>query len=91
MHSSTTIWESPTGREGLPPRTELAQRYGERTGRNVDVIPYYTVLRLFKVASSLEGHQTRYKQVGGDNPGSANLKHDVPGCIRYVESVMRSA
>ena len=46
-------------REGLPRRAEMAARYAERSGRNLDALAYYQVLSLFKLAIILEGPSAR--------------------------------
>jgi aminoglycoside phosphotransferase (APT) family kinase protein len=51
-------------REGLPRRAELAQRYVERSGRNLDALRYYETLSLFKLAIILEGPSARRRLAG---------------------------
>ncbi|MXP23520.1 phosphotransferase [Gordonia sp. HNM0687] len=46
-------------RAGLPSRAELADRYVERTGRDMSYLPFYQALALFKLASILEGRVAR--------------------------------
>lgn len=54
------VWDiDPAHREGLPSRAELAQRYRERSGFDLDALPYYEVLALFKLAIILEGGVAR--------------------------------
>jgi aminoglycoside phosphotransferase (APT) family kinase protein len=43
------------GVDGYPTRTEMAERYANRTGRDLAALPYYEVLALFKLAVILEG------------------------------------
>jgi aminoglycoside phosphotransferase (APT) family kinase protein len=43
-------------REGLPTRSELAERYAERTGRDLSDLEFFTVLAIFKLACVLEGN-----------------------------------
>ena len=51
-------------RDGLPSRVELAQRYADRSGRNLDALRYYEVLSLFKLAIILEGPSARRRLAG---------------------------
>jgi aminoglycoside phosphotransferase (APT) family kinase protein len=46
-------------REGLPTRSELADRYAGRSGRDLSALPYYQALSLFKLAIILEGSVAR--------------------------------
>jgi aminoglycoside phosphotransferase (APT) family kinase protein len=46
-------------REGLPRRAEMAERYAERTGRDLSALPYYQALSLFKLGIILEGRVAR--------------------------------
>ncbi|MBS9376463.1 phosphotransferase family protein [Rhodococcus sp. B50] len=46
-------------REGLPSRREMAERYAERSGRDLSNLPFYQALALFKLASILEGRVAR--------------------------------
>lgn len=44
---------------GLPSRTELVARYGERSGRDLSAISWYSVLACFKLGLILEGTYAR--------------------------------
>jgi aminoglycoside phosphotransferase (APT) family kinase protein len=66
----TSWWEDgdPEGRQplvkpwdGFTPRSELARRYGELSGRNMDVMPWFFVLACYKLACLLEGTYARSK------------------------------
>lgn len=46
-------------REGLPTRREMAERYAQRSGRDLAELPFYQALALFKLASILEGRVGR--------------------------------
>ncbi|MBY8862886.1 phosphotransferase family protein [Nocardia sp. CA2R105] len=46
-------------RAGLPTRAAMAQRYVERSGRDLTYLPFYQALALFKLASILEGRTAR--------------------------------
>lgn len=49
------------GASGFPMRSELAQRYAERTGRNLDKLDYYIGFNRWKTAAILHGVYARYK------------------------------
>ena len=46
---------------GFPSRSELAQRYAERTGRNLDLLDYYLGFNHWKTACILHGVYARYR------------------------------
>lgn len=52
-----------TALDGMLTRSELAQRYAERTGRDISHVDYYQTLALFKLAIIME---SRTGQAGGD-------------------------
>ena len=54
------------GVEGYPSRAEMAQRYAERTGRDLANLAYYEALALFKLAIILEGSHARQVRSGVD-------------------------
>lgn len=56
---------------GMPSRSEIMQRYAQRSGLDLDWIDYYVVLARFKMACVLEGGYARYVQGGADNPKMA--------------------
>lgn len=60
-HSPGT--EELTSLEGMLTRSELAERYAERTGRDIRYVDYYQTLALFKLAIIME---SRTPQVGRD-------------------------
>jgi aminoglycoside phosphotransferase (APT) family kinase protein len=47
------------GVDGYPSRAEMADRYAERTGRDLSALAYYQALALFKLAVILEGRHAR--------------------------------
>lgn len=49
------------GASGFPTRSELAQRYADRTGRNLDKLDYYIGFNRWKSAAILHGVYARYK------------------------------
>ena len=54
--------ESATSVPGFPSRSELAQRYADRTGRNLDQLDYYIGFNRWKTAAILHGVYARYKE-----------------------------
>lgn len=48
------------GAPGFPPRSALAARYGERTGRNLDYLDYYVGFNRWKSAAIVHGVYARY-------------------------------
>ncbi|MBV1904811.1 MAG: phosphotransferase family protein [Pseudomonadales bacterium] len=47
---------------GFPPRSALATRYGERTGRNLDQLDYYIGFNRWKSAAIVHGVYARYME-----------------------------
>ena len=58
---------------GMQSRTDLMERYAERSGLALDAIDYYVVLARFKMACVLEGGYARYVKGGADNPKMASF------------------
>ena len=54
--------ESATSLEGFPPRTVLANRYAERTGRDLSNLPYYVAFNRWKSACIVHGVYARYME-----------------------------
>ncbi|MFL2534664.1 MAG: phosphotransferase family protein [Candidatus Azotimanducaceae bacterium] len=54
--------ESATSLEGFPPRSVLAQRYAERTGRDLSNLPYYVAFNRWKSACIVHGVYARYME-----------------------------
>jgi len=52
------------GVHGYPSRREMADRYAERTGRDLGALAYYEALALFKLAVILEGTYARQQRAG---------------------------
>jgi aminoglycoside phosphotransferase (APT) family kinase protein len=53
--------EAATAASGFPKRSELAQRYARRTGRNLDMLDYYIGFNYWKTAAIIHGVYARYK------------------------------
>jgi aminoglycoside phosphotransferase (APT) family kinase protein len=56
---SPLFW-APTTAPGFPKRTDVAERYAARSGRDLSDIDFYVALGLWKVAVILEGVYARY-------------------------------
>jgi aminoglycoside phosphotransferase (APT) family kinase protein len=64
----SALLSAPTALEGFPRRAEVAERYTERSGRDLSRLPYYVAFGYWKLACILEGVYARYKagHAGGD-------------------------
>ena len=51
---------SPTALPGFPKRTDLAARYGQRTGRDLSMLDYYIGFNWWKTACIIHGVYARY-------------------------------
>lgn len=70
-----------TAVEGFPPRSALAKRYADRTGRNLELLDYYIGFNCWKSACILHGVYARYmagqkSTAGVDLPGLKQRIHD---------------
>ena len=54
--------ESATAPPGFPGRTELAQRYEQRTGRDLSKLDYYIGFNRWKTAAIVHGVYARYRE-----------------------------
>jgi aminoglycoside phosphotransferase (APT) family kinase protein len=58
---SAALLTAPTALPGFPRRAELLERYGERSGRDLSTIDYYTAFGYWKLACIVEGVYARYR------------------------------
>ncbi|MDZ4827754.1 MAG: phosphotransferase family protein [Actinomycetota bacterium] len=65
-----------------PTRTELVERYGAATGRDLDHLAFYCVLGLFKLACVMEGSYARFTAGTSDDAYFAALGEGVPALAR---------
>ncbi len=72
--SLSTVTREP----GFPTRTELIERYEQRSGRSMSDLRWYTTLALWKSAIFLEGSYKRRLAGTTDDPFFDRLKHGVP-------------
>jgi aminoglycoside phosphotransferase (APT) family kinase protein len=77
----------PLGSLGLGSRRALVRRYGERTGRALDALPYYQALGLFRLACILEGSWARHVHGMADDPMFASLERGVPAMARRAREL----
>jgi aminoglycoside phosphotransferase (APT) family kinase protein len=70
------------GHGPVPSRAELADRYGQATGRDLTNLAFYCVLGLFKLACVMEGSYARYTAGTSDDAMFALLEAGVPGLAR---------
>jgi aminoglycoside phosphotransferase (APT) family kinase protein len=79
----TALELSPATRcEGFPSRSELVERYRERSGRAVAALAWYEALALWKAAVFCEGLYGRYLRGETADPWTAGLGTGVPGLLR---------
>ena len=65
------LLDSPTTIEGFPERRQLADRYADRSGRNLDELGFYVAFGYWKLACILEGVYSRYASGAyGETDGS---------------------
>ena len=78
---------SPTLAPVLPRRAEVARRYAERSGRNLDALPWFTVFGYWKMACIVEGVYTRRRR--GSRGGATSL--DLASIADRVEALLDRA
>lgn len=82
------LGEPAGGVHGYPTRAQMAARYAERTGRDLDALPYYEALALFKLAVILEGTYARERRAGV--PDDENVMFElVPRLLRGAAQFAR--
>jgi aminoglycoside phosphotransferase (APT) family kinase protein len=64
---------SPTLAPALPRRADVARRYADRSGRDLDALPWFTVFGYWKMACIVEGVYTRRRRGGRGGAGSQDL------------------
>ncbi|MGH3622762.1 MAG: phosphotransferase family protein [Sciscionella sp.] len=75
------ITEGVTTMPGFPPWSELAARYAERTGFDIDALDWYVAFGYFKLAVVLEGIYCRFIQGATVGTGFERLGEWVPPLI----------
>jgi len=74
---------------GYPSRSELAQRYAQRTGRPIDDLRFYAAMAGWKIAIIMEGSNMRHKQGDADDPMFEMLDAGVPALAAKSLSIIR--
>jgi aminoglycoside phosphotransferase (APT) family kinase protein len=84
--------QTVTRQPGFLSRQELIGRYAERSGRDVDVddLPFYLVLAVWKLAILLEGSYARHLAGLTDDPFFAHLEEGVPALARRAVALTLS-
>jgi aminoglycoside phosphotransferase (APT) family kinase protein len=76
-----------TGGPGFATRSELMDRYRERTGRDPAGLGWYRVLAMWKLAILLEGSYARHLAGHTDDPFFARMETAVPALSRRAVEV----
>ncbi|MDX2250090.1 MAG: phosphotransferase family protein [Bacteroidia bacterium] len=79
---------SPTTLPGNPSRSEMAELYAKKSGRDVGQILFYYVYGLFKVAVIVQQIYWRYRMGHTGDTRFANLIHAVRGCGRMASQAI---
>ncbi|KCZ94228.1 phosphotransferase family protein [Hyphomonas johnsonii] len=69
---------------GFRSRAEAAERYARASGRDVNALPFYMVLALFRLGVILEGSYARYVRGQSDNPRHAAFEQRVPDILNQA-------
>jgi aminoglycoside phosphotransferase (APT) family kinase protein len=77
----TTGLPTSTTLPGFPSRAQLAARYAERTGRDVDGLTYYVALGYWKLACILQGVLVRYREGAMGDQGDAGRFSEQVGAL----------
>jgi aminoglycoside phosphotransferase (APT) family kinase protein len=80
-----------TAEPGFLRREEMAERYADRTGRQMKNFPFYHAMALWKLAIILEGLYVHYREGTASNPGAAEFETRVPALIRRAALVIERA
>jgi aminoglycoside phosphotransferase (APT) family kinase protein len=83
---------SPATREpGFPSRSELVERYADRSGRPVGSLPWYEALALWKAAVFCEALHGRYLRGERGDAWAASLAEGVPRLLELAEGAAARA
>jgi aminoglycoside phosphotransferase (APT) family kinase protein len=75
---------------GFRRRSDLLERYRDRTGRVMSDLAFYTVLAVWKLAVLLEGSYARHLSGVTDDPFFAELEEGVPALGRRALETIRA-
>ncbi|TVZ56016.1 aminoglycoside phosphotransferase (APT) family kinase protein [Lutibacter sp. Hel_I_33_5] len=81
---------SPTIFEGNPIRSEIAQLYAEKSGRNVDNLIFYYAFGLFKIAVIAQQIYFRYSKGLTTDPRFANLNKAAELCCKLAVKAIKT-
>ncbi|MFI0730184.1 phosphotransferase family protein [Streptomyces sp. NPDC021225] len=71
----------PTANPGFPSGPELAERYAEKSGRDIGLLPYYQAMACFKLAVIAEGIHARYRAGQTVGTGFERVGSAVPALL----------
>ncbi|WP_405864813.1 phosphotransferase family protein [Streptomyces sp. NBC_00005] len=72
----------PTANPGFPTGRELAERYADESGRDINALPYYQALACFKLAVIAEGIHARFLAGQTVGTGFERVGSAVPALLR---------
>lgn len=81
---------SPTIFEGNPIRSEIAQMYAEKSGRNVDNLVFYYVFGLFKIAVIAQQIYYRFSKGWTTDARFANLNKAAELCCKLALKAIKT-
>ena len=76
---------------GLPSRAEVAARYAERTGSNIDALPWWIGFAYWKTAVVLMQLNSRYLRGESTDPRMLVLGERIPGVMAKANAVLQRA
>lgn len=74
--------------DGFPTRAELIERYGQRTGRSLDALPWFEVLACYKLGLILEGSHARAQAGLADPETGARLHRSAIALIARAQTLI---
>jgi aminoglycoside phosphotransferase (APT) family kinase protein len=81
---------SPTVFEGNPTRSEIAEMYAQKSGRNVDNLIFYYVFGLFKIAVIAQQIYYRFEKGWTTDPRFANLNKAAELCCKIALKAIKT-
>ena len=81
---------SPTIFEGNPSRSEIAEMYAQKSGRNVDNLVFYYAFGLFKIAVIAQQIYYRYQKGFTKDPRFANLNKAAELCCKLALKAIKT-
>lgn len=85
-----TVTPSVTGKPGFPSRREVADRYAERSGRDVTELPWYVAFGFFKLAVVVTGIVARVRAGAMAGKGNADVAELVDPLVGLGRSALAS-